>query len=453
MAIEWTVERLGDLVQVRHGWPFKSEFFSDELTGRPIVINIGNFQYTGGFRFESTKTREYRGDYPREYELSPGEIVLVMTCQTADGEILGVPARVPRDGRIYLHNQRIGRVVVRDPGRVDARYLYWLFVSPPFNRALYETASGTKILHTAPSRIEAVHIRLPSPPEQRAIARILDALDDKIQLNRRMNQTLEAMVRALFTSLFVNFDPLRAKRENGDPGLSGQFAELFPDGFEDSDIGEIPEGWRVGKLGDLIAELVSGARPKGGAVETGVPSVGAENVLGLGRYDFSKEKFVPPHFFEELKRRGAAVRPGDVLLYKDGAQIGRKTFFDCGFPHVECAINEHVFILRGTKREYQLYLYFWLDQAWMTSEIVSRNSSSAQPGINQGAVRSLPVLKPPAEVIAAFDRLARPLTELLFANCLESGTLGTLRDTMLPRLISGELRVPKAEWKLQAVPQ
>jgi len=118
VAEAWIQVRLGDLVSIKHGWPFKSEHFSEELTGRPIVVNIGNFEYTGGFRFGSTTVREYRGDYPPEYELEPGDILLVMTCQTAGGEILGIPAQVPDDGRTYLHNQRLGRVVVRQPESV-----------------------------------------------------------------------------------------------------------------------------------------------------------------------------------------------------------------------------------------------------------------------------------------------------------------------------------------------
>src|SRR5438552_14981810 len=99
----WVQVRLGDIIKIEHGWPFKSGLFSQELTGRPIVVNIGNFRYTGGFRFDSTTLKEYRGEYPHEYELTPRDILLVMTCQTAGGEILGIPARIPDDGRIYLH--------------------------------------------------------------------------------------------------------------------------------------------------------------------------------------------------------------------------------------------------------------------------------------------------------------------------------------------------------------
>ena len=296
--------------------------------------------------------------------------------------------------------------------------------------------------------------------DQLAIAHILGTLDDKIELNRRMNKTLEEMARALFKSWFVDFDPVRAKaavrREHPDwtnaqvsraacPNLKPEIAELFPDRLVDSELGEIPEGWEVTYLRDILREIVSGGRPKGGAAEEGVPSVGAENVIGLGKYDFSKEKYVPRDFFKELQRKGAAVRSGDVLLYKDGAQIGRKTYFDCGFPHPECAVNEHVFILRAKHPSYQRYLFFWLDQDSMTQEIISLNSNSAQPGINQQAVLRLPFLIPPDPVVYAFDDISKVLTDRLLASCLENRTLAALRDALLPKLISGEIRVKDAE--------
>lgn len=176
-----------------------------------------------------------------------------------------------------------------------------------------------------------------------------------------------------------------------------------------------------------------------------MPSIGAENVIGLGKYDFSKEKYIPQKLFEQLQRKGAVVKPKDVLLYKDGAQIGRKTYFDCGFPHAECAINEHVFVLRAQHPRYQRYLFFWLDQDWMTQRIVSLNSNSAQPGLNQQGVRSLPFLMPTDCVVEAFDYLVKPLTDRLFAGCLESRTLAALREALLPKLIFGQLRVKEAE--------
>ncbi len=195
-------------------------------------------------------------------------------------------------------------------------------------------------------------------------------------------------------------------------------------------------------MGDLLKELVSGARPKGGALPAGVPSIGAENVLGLGQYDFSKDKFVPEDFFAELSKKGAAVQPGDVLLYKDGANIGRKTYFDCGFPHDLCAVNEHVFILRAKLPQCQRFLFFWLDQETITQDLISLNSNSAQPGINQTGVRTLPVLIPDHAVLAAFDALVAPPMTRIFHGCHESRSLATIRDALLPKLLSGEIRVP-----------
>ncbi len=340
------------------------------------------------------------------------------------------------------------RNLVPKPGFSSEFLYYWLKAHV---EELQRHASGSTFQELSRLALAQIKVRIPPLPEQRAIAHILGTLDDKIELNRRMSETLEAMARALFKAWFVDFVPVRAKMEGrwkrgqSLPGLPAHLYDLFPDRLADSELGEMPEGWEVRTLGQVIGELVSGGRPKGGAAEEGIPSVGAENVIGLGKYDFSKEKYVPRKFFDELQRKGAAVRPGDVLLYKDGAQIGRKTYFDCGFPHAECAVNEHVFIVRAKSWRYQRYLFFWLDQDWMTQEIISLNSNSAQPGINQQGVRSLPFLKPPDRVVEAFDGMAKPLTDRLFAACLESRTLAAMRDALLPKLIRGGIRVRDAE--------
>ncbi len=293
----------------------------------------------------------------------------------------------------------------------------------------------------------AYKIQLPPLPAQKAIANILGTLDDKIELNRKMSETLEEIARVLFKSWFVDFDPVRAKMEGrwrrGEslPGLPADLWELFPDKLVDSELGKIPDGWKPTPLGKRLAELVSGSRPKGGSVETGIPSIGAENVIGLGHYDFSKEKYIPAEFFENLKTKKANLQNGDVLLYKDGAKIGRKTYFDQGFPHSQCAVNEHVFILRMKRPELQMYLFFWLDQPWVTQEIISLNSNSAQPGISQTGVKSLPILLPTLDVILSFEKNISQLMHRLFSNCLESRHLSIIRDTLLPKLVNGELPI------------
>jgi type I restriction enzyme S subunit len=256
MREDWELMRLGDLAAIEHGWPFKSEEFSEELTGKPIVVAVGNFRYDGGFRFDSTTTKEYRGDYPKSYELVPGDTLLIMTCQTPGGEILGIPARVPDDGRKYLHNQRLGKVVVRNPEKVDPSFLYYLFRSQDFNQALCATASGSKILHTAPTRIEAYKFRCPPIHTQREIASTLGALDDKIEQNRRTGRALEGLARATFKAWFVDFEPVKAKAagQTSFPGMPAAAFAALPDRLTDSPLGPIPQGWEVGKLGDLLSE-------------------------------------------------------------------------------------------------------------------------------------------------------------------------------------------------------
>jgi type I restriction enzyme S subunit len=370
-------------------------------------------------------------------QLQEGDVLFSMA-----GVYLGKTAVVPESILPANTNQAVG-IIRLDLTKADPRFIHYALSSPEcrswVHRSVAQSAQPNFNLR------DIGNLPIPALPlvEQRAIAHILGTLDDKIELNRRMNETLEAMARALFKSWFVDFDPVRAKSEGRDPRLPQLLADLFPDSFEDSELGKIPKEWEVGCLGDFLGELVSGARPKGGAVEEGVPSVGAENVIGLGKYAFSKEKYVPREFFEELKRKGSAVRGGDVLLYKDGAQIGRKTYFDKGFPHCECAINEHVFILRAKRAQEQRFLFFWLDQDWMTQEIISLNSNSAQPGINQGGVRGLPLLVAPGPVVDAFNRISGDLTDRIFTNCIENQTLATVRDTLLPKLISGELHIER----------
>ena len=340
-------------------------------------------------------------------------------------------------------------IVIRGrPDVTDTDFAYYLTWWEEVRNYAIGHMTGTSGRQRVPADcLDDLVVPIPPLAQQRRIAHILGTLDDKIDLNRRMNETLEEMARAIFTSWFVHYDPVRAKidgrwrRGESLPGLPVDMYDLFPARMVESELGEVPEGWEVRELGECLSAIVSGQRPRGGAVESGVPSIGAENIIGLGRYNFTSEKYVPVDFFSKLKARGADVRNGDVLLYKDGAHIGRKTYFDHGFPHSECAVNEHVFILRMQEPAAQRYLFFWLDQPWMTQEIVTLNSNSAQPGINQTSVRGLPLLVPPTSLLAAFDRMAGAMTDRIFANCHESQTLGALRDTLLPRLVSGEMRV------------
>jgi type I restriction enzyme S subunit len=274
-------------------------------------------------------------------------------------------------------------------------------------------------------------LELPDLKTQKKIAFILSAYDNLIENNLRRTKILEEMAQTLYREWFVKF------RFPGHQKVK----------MVNSPLRKIPEGWEVTTLNDVLATLESGLRPKGGIdpEARGVPSIGAENIIGLGRYDYSKEKFVTREFFDNMNR--GHIQSGDVLLYKDGAQIGRKSMFRDGFPHAECCINEHVFIMRTNGRCSQNYLFFWLDQPEMTQNIINLNANAAQPGINQSGVRGLPILLPPAPLLEKAEQVLDPTLGALFSHAKKNNILHQTRDLLLPKLISGELDVSELDIK------
>ena len=269
-----------------------------------------------------------------------------------------------------------------------------------------------------------------------------------------MNETLEESARALFKAWFVDFDPVRAKAEGRDPGLPKQVASLFPDRLEDAKQGRMPAGWKWTSLNEMLTELETGGRPKGGIsrYRDGVPSIGAESVVGLGVFDYSKTKYVPLEFFNTMTRGRAQSR--DVFLYKDGGRPGEfephVAMFGDGFPFDTYSINEHVYRVRVVRELGQNYLFFWLSNGSAMDEMRTKGTGVAIPGLNSSQVKSLTVLVPTEGVTRAFDALVEPIVARVLANSKSGHTLDALRDALLPKLISGALRVPDAERMLDA---
>jgi type I restriction enzyme S subunit len=288
--------------------------------------------------------------------------------------------------------QRVARL--RAKNGLDQQFLRYVIGSRAFTDYVIGVQTGTAVPHISGKQIQAYEFMCPPLDEQRAIARILGTLDDKIELNRRMNATLEAIARALFRSWFVDFDPVRAKAEGRQPvGMDAATAALFPDGFEDSPLGEIPWWWRVADLRDCLAVLETGSRPKGGVkgIEKGVPSIGAESITGLGQFDFGKVKFVPSEYYQSMKR--GRIEDRDVLVYKDGGRPGQfephTSMFGDGFPFSEACINEHVYRLRAGDVLSQEFVYFWLRTDFAEEEMRIRGTGVAVPGLNSTALGGL----------------------------------------------------------------
>lgn len=329
--------------------------------------------------------------------------------------------------------------------RIEPRYLYACVYDKAFTEFLVRREKGAAYPAVLPDDIADAMINLPPLSEQRAIAHILGTLDDKIELNRRMSETLEQMARALFKAWFVDFEPVRAKMEGrwrrGEslPGLPAHLYDLFPDRLVDSELGEIPEGWEVGTIGDL-SDVVGGSTPstkepaywEGGTHYWATP----KDLSGLR---------VPVLLETERKITDAGLAqissgllPRGTVLLSSRAPIGY-----LAIAEVPVAINQGFIAMKPRKGVSNLFLLLWATFAY--DDILSRANGSTFQEISKASFRPIPVVLPPAGIMQAFDDLVRPFYERIIDNERESRTLAALRDALLPKLISGELRVKDAE--------
>ena len=347
-----------------------------------------------------------------KYKLHDGDIVLART-----GASTGASAFVknPPPAVFASYLVRLQAKPEFDP-RFLAYYLksddFWAFIHGVLGDKSAQPNASASTMTKAPLRAPR------KKNEQRAIAHILGTLDDKIELNRRMNETLEAIARALFKSWFVDFDPVRAKAEGRDPGLPKPIADLFPNSFDDSELGEIPKGWETGVFDDL-ADVSSGKRPEvrhsEASSEANVPLWGGNGPMA----------FVP---------RALVEHP--ILLTGRVGTLG--VVFRITTP---CWPSDNTLIVRTKNETAFEYLFLQLRQI----DFNSLNRGSTQPLLTQADLKVQPLLLPPLELLAHFHAATRELYRRVDKFHVESRILATLRDTLLPKLISGDLRVKDAE--------
>ncbi len=329
-------------------------------------------------------------------------------------------------------------VVRPNPEAVDPRYLgLAVRLFEPEIEALAEGSTGqTELSRT---RLAAFIVPVAPRNEQRAIAHILGTLDDKIELNRRMNETLEAMARALFKSWFVDFDPVRAKAEGRDPGLPKPLADLFPDSFEDSELGEIPKGWEVRPIGDL-ADVVGGTTPS-----TKEPAFWESGTHAWATPKDLSALSVPVLLDTErritdagLSQVGSGLLPKGTVLLSSRAPIGY-----LAVAEIPVAINQGFIAMTPKTGTSNIFLLLWASVA--NEDILSRANGSTFLEISKANFRPILVVAPSARAMSAFDVLVRPTYERIVESARESRSLAALRDALLPKLISGDLRVKDAE--------
>ena len=416
---EWIETTVGELAASTRnalvGGPFGSNLVSKDYVddGVPVIRgqNMGGRWVAGDFAYVSPeKAQALAANAAR-----PGDIVF-----TQRGT-LGQVALVPKDSfKAYVVSQSQMKLTV-DPNKADSLFLYYLFSSPVQQEYIRQNAIQVGVPHTNLGILRDAPVCIPKDVDaQRAIARYLGSLDDKIELNRRMNETLEAMARAIFQSWFVDFDPVRAKAsgESADSicqrlCLTPELLALFPDSFEDSELGEIPKGWPSTRM-DEVLELAYGKALKArDRIDGAFPVYGSGGVTGC---------------------HNEALIDGPAIIVGRKGTVGSLYWADRSSYPIDTVFY--------VKPKMQLTYCFYLLK---TLALETMNTDAAVPGLNRNNVYRLLVSMPSEEVRAAFERLAISVRSQICANTKELKTLSDVRDTLLPKLLSGEFVVAMQE--------
>ncbi|GIW41261.1 MAG: type I restriction system specificity protein [Candidatus Binatia bacterium] len=318
---------------------------------------------------------------------------------------------------------------------------YWLLANV---EELERHATGSTFKEIPGSALKQIRIRLPRDrAEQRAIAHILGTLDDKIELNRRMSETLEQMARALFKSWLVDFDPVRAKMEGrwrrgqSLPGLPARLYDLFPDRLATSELGEIPEGWEVGNLSDLCSTQY------GYTASAVAEHVGPKflRVTDINKQNWINWADVPHCHIDPDAKQAYALKVGDIVVARM-ADPGKSAIIE---EEVDAVFASYLVRLKTRSLAHSYYVYGFLKSDLYAEYAEGAKSGSVQANMNAKVIVAASLVVPPTTVMDQFLRAILPLRQRLVSNVRESRTLAALRDALLPRLISGELRVKDAE--------
>ena len=424
MADEWPIKTIAECSSAEpystQIGPFGKALMADEYveSGVPVLrgvnVNRGRF-HDDDFVFIDNET----ADSLCKFESFPGDVLLVHKGTLGKIGLMPTKRKYPR----YIMGNSMMRVRC-DPAKLLPEYLYYWLTSADGQHYLFSRISqvGVPQIQTPLTTLRQAELPVPPLPEQHAISRILGSLDDKIELNRRMNETLEAIASGIFKSWFVDFDPVRAKAEGREPaGMDAETAALFPDSFEETDLRMVPKGWKVGKLGEYLLNFDSKR----------VPVSGAERCKRKGPYPYHGAAgimdYIDDYLFDGMY----------ILVGEDGSVIQENGFAVTQYVWGRFWANNHAHVLqgRGAVSTEQLYLYFHFET------VAPYVTGAVQPKLSQGRMNEMPFLFAGDDICSAFASLILLLFALLRTNADCSISLITLRDMLLPYLISGKLRL------------
>ena len=394
-------------------------------------------------------SEEFIASIPKleKFRLKHKDILIAMT-----GATVGKIGRFPKANEIFYLNQRVARVDLRNPAQADIDYIYYVLSQTQYTDQIFSLADGSAQANVSASQIGNITIPLPPLPEQRRIAHILGTLDDKIENNRKTAKTLEAMAQAIFKSWFVDFDPVRAKMAGESREsickrlkLTPEILDLFPDRLVDSELGGIPGGWGVGSFADAV-EIIGGGTPK-----TSVSDYWDGEIPWFSVVDTpgASDVFVVR---TEKSITQAGLNGSSARMIATGTTIisARGTVGNLAIAGRDMTFNQSCYALQGKNGSGSYFVF--LSAQRMVEHLKAMAHGSVFSTITRQTFEAVRAVSPPENVLQQFEKKAAILLDPILRNVNESSTLAQLRDTLLPKLISGELRVPDAMRQMEDSP-
>ena len=395
---DWKTVRLGDLAQIVRGVSYRSENYCSEIDGF-IFINLKCVGRNGGFRKDGIKY--YKGTIKQNQFVSKGNILIANTDLTQNREVIGAPIEVPLLDKKACFSLDLTKLVTTSI--IERRFLYYYLLSPSARNFMINNGNGTTVVHLAVSNVLNLLVPLPLLPEQRSIAKILSDLDSKIELNQKMNKTLEAIAQAIFKHWFIDFE---FPNEEGKPYRSSG-GEMV-----DSELGIIPKGWRVDNAVNLFKLEYGWHLPEWNRKNGNIPVFGSGGHVG---------------FHDKLFVNG----PG-IIIGRAG-KIGNNSIY---YSDVAFCPLETTYYVSVSNNKLIRYIYIMLRKVPML------NTGSSVPNLSRESVHNTKIVIPKIELIEKFDDNIKQLFDLIENNKNQSQILSDIRDLLIPKLMSGKIRVP-----------
>ncbi len=419
------VECVGDLASLQRGNTYKSKLLG--FPG-PVLLGLASIERGGGFRSDNLKT--YGGDSPEKLRLYPGDIYVSLKDVTQAADLLGAVVRVP-NGVLGRLTQDTVKLVMPDVPRNWKAYLYWLLRTPEYRAYCKANSMGTTNL----SLSREDFLSYPVPPlsvERQHLITALESIESRINHNRALAANLESIARRLFKSWFIDFDPVRAKAAGEKPpGLADDIAELFPDRLVESELGEVPEGW-YGKISDFSTNVRVGCTPSQFSSE--------DFYVGLEHFDRRCLTLWNGGSGDDATSNKSRFSKGDLLFGKL-----RPYFHKVAIAPADGICSTDILVIRCAETAYREFMYFSLFQDDVIQFVSDASGGTRMPRTNWETLTGYDCVVPPQSIAFAFGKIVAPMIERMMQCVAENEALSKIRDLLLPRLISGKLRVEDAE--------